>query len=229
MWVWQKMDFFANEDEGSAALADFELAQAYCVSGYSALISNNANALQAGGSIRACQLPGGSRRQIPGTPDNIYTWVANRATRKRLESNKLKDGAFWSYVPEKIQDFMFRQHADANSTFLYGDAQLPYGMIAYKWADEQSQPQLTVTLNIVLEYITNSNVSPKWMSPCDTERLLELWVGLCANRSNWSENPKHVETIKRWSRALYDKTLGNPHFRDAAIKSAVTLGTLALA
>lgn len=228
-WSWHKLDFFANADEGSAALSDFKLAQAYCVTGFSAIVTNNANSLKAGGSIKAAQLPGGTRYQLPGTPSTVYTFVANRATRRRMENNKLKKGAFWSYKGEKLGDYLFRQHHTVENEFLFGDKHLPYGVVAYEWADEESQPQLSVTINIALEYITNSNVAPKWMSPCDSARLMELWLGLGSEDSNWSENPEHLDAIKRWSKQIFNKTLGNEQFRNAAIKSAVALGTLALA
>jgi hypothetical protein len=228
-WEWQPLDFFANAEEGSAALADFQLAESYCVTGFSSICSNTAPAIQAGGSIRACQLPGGTRFQIPGTPEGAFTWLGNRSTRRKMENIHLTKGNFYSYRPEKIQDFMFRQHPDPDSLFLYGDKQLPYCMIAYTYPTEESAPLLQLTININLEYITNSNVAPKWMSPCDSVRLMELWIGLGSEESNLTENPQHMDAVKRWTKQIFNKTLGNPEFRSAALKAGTILGTLALA
>lgn len=225
-WNWAPRDFFETPENG--VIADFEAADKFSVTAFSALLSNTSAQMHKGGSIRAAQLPGGTRKQLPADPLELYTYLGNYNTRHKLSGQMLADGAFWSYHPEKIQDVMFRAHSTPENDFLYADAELPYFAVAFTWANDEQKPSLALKLKINLEYLTTSQVAPRFTSPADTGRLVEMWLSLASGVNHVSENPNHLDAVKRMVDSVVRRTWGNPDFRSAAITSAKTLGKLAL-
>lgn len=225
-WTWKPREFFENPENG--VIADFEAADKFSLTAFSALLSNTSASMHKGGSIRAAQLPGGTRRQLPADPLELYNYLGNYNTRHKLEGQLLADGAFWSYHPEKIQDVMFRSHSTPENEFLYADAELPYFAVAFVWANDEQKPSLALKIKINLEYLTTSQVAPRFMSPADTGRLLEMWLSLGSGVNHVSENPAHLDAVKKMVNAVVKRTWSNPDFRHAAITSAKTLGKLAL-
>lgn len=226
-WVWDPQPFFQASEQ--SVMEDFRQAEKFSLTAFSALISNTSAQLNKGGSIRAAQLPGGTRDQLPLDPEKLYTFLGNVNSIHTLRSLQLSDGAFWSYHPEKIQDLMFRKHLTPEDTFLYGDNELPYFVVAFKWAAESAAPQLNAELNICMEYLTNSLVSPKFTSPTDTTRLIELWLTLGNRENHVSHNPNHFDAVKAMTKIVLDRTLMNPEFRSAVFRAGKTLGKIALA
>ena len=113
--------------------------------------------------------------------------------------------------------------------FLYGDKNFPYLLVAMKWSTPEVAPVLSIVMNLNLEYITNSIIAPKFYSPIDTNRLLELWCALGAEHSHITENPLHLDDLKRWTKTAIDKTLRNKNFWEAAVNIGKAAAPLLLA
>jgi hypothetical protein len=227
-YAWAPMSFLPDSEEGVDAMTNYLRAMYVSTTGFSCLMQNNANVMNRGGTITACQLAGGSRREIPSDPAEIFRFAANKNGRKVLPSSKLSEGLFWSYHPEKIQDLMFRPHKTVENEFLYGDKELPFILIAMKWTSPESAPTLSFVLNLNMEYITNSIIAPKFFSPVDTVRLLEMWIALGSERNNITENPTHLKDIAKWTKEAIDKTLRNPQFWSAAASIGKAVAPLLL-
>ena len=228
-WTWERKSFFANAKDQSDVMHNFYAAHATSTTGFAVTLSNLAAEIQAGGGIVGVYCPGGSRDNIPTNPQDLYDWAASRNTRHKLHNQHLKTGLFWTYRPEKIQDLMFRPHADVENQFLFGDKNLPFILVAYFWPNELQVPSLSAEININIEYLTNSIVNQKWLPAGDTAGLMQLWTTLSAHDPCFTENPSHLDYVKKFTNAVADKTVRNPAFRNAALQLGKQLGTLALA
>lgn len=227
-WIWERMPFMSSTGEHATVLANYAASSGVSTTGFSFLLQNHAASIQKGGTICAAKMAGGSRKDMPMDPVSIASYVSTRNGRDVVSSSPLKDGLFWSYSPEKLQDLMFRKHPDLGQEFLYGDRQLPYILFACKWSSPEMAPDLVATFKINMEYITNNVVVPKWISPVDTGRLMELWIALSSNHCHLTENPKHLKAIKDWTFDVIGRTLKNPDFQAAAKGFGKAAGTAAL-
>lgn len=225
---WKPHTMLPTGGDYNDAMSNFRRATGVSTTGFSCLMQNTANLMNRGGTISACRLTGGSRYEIPGDPQSIQEFIANKTGTDIIPSAQLSDGLFWWYHPEKIQDIMFRPHADNENSFLYSDKNLPYIVISCTWNVDDSAPNLTFTLKMNMEYITNSIVVPKFRSPMDTSRLIELWLSLGADQDHLSCNPEHIANIKNWIGKVVKNTLGNPEFRSAALSFGAKLAPLLL-
>jgi hypothetical protein len=187
----------------------------------SCLVQNVSAELTAAGSIVACQMPGGSYGRLPGNPVQLYSFVATQIRGQRYHG-KLKDGCYWSYVPDKLEDLFFDFEQVEAYEARNNIKSRPYLVVAFKGGE--APQQMKFVFNMLTELMTNDISVTSMIGPVDIKSLIATYLYFAQRQNRICCNPDHVTHIFK----LVKDIVNNPQFRKTALKLLKTAGGAAL-
>lgn len=181
--------------EALNAQNQFKSADRSCVTALNSVFSNVSNSFANGGTIYAARLPGNSYAKLPGDIQSLIRLISAQSHHK-LETYKLKEGAAWSYTPEKIQDWLFQEPYELDP---YGGNpfSLPYLVIVWvASASTGADPVFNLHGRLQMEYLT-MDVSNTFVQSPSNAGLYEVLLEALSQCVVLSENPQHLKEIAK--------------------------------
>jgi hypothetical protein len=221
--TWTTYSLFDLLSNSSSVQTQFASASQACVTGISFLLQNTTPMLTKGGDLYAARLPGYSRK-MPGSIQQIIKVVQSQ-THHKLQTNELAKGLHWSYLPEKVQDWLFSPVTNyGNPSF---NSALPFLAVAYNQGNVvDTVPTFNLKICVMIEYITTDPSNFFLMSP-STPGYFEMLVNALSKENGLSENPDHVEKIKK----IVKDVVNSDEFKmfaSQALQAGVRVGKAAL-
>lgn len=208
-------DLLGNVDGAQTCKEQYEKAERYSITGFSALLSNTTASQYRSGSIVTAQLPGGSEHLVPSDPEKAYRFAASYNDPKTY-SGQLSKGMHWFFTPEKVQDWFFRPTEDT-----IGDR--PFLVVAWSGVatnDLANKYGAKLKVRINIELLSTDISLIKFMPTADLARLMDVYVTLVAAHGNVGENPEHERRVKR----IASQIMSNPYTK-SALRMALNAGT----
>lgn len=159
-------------------------------------IANTTADVAIGGTIVATQCPAGYQNQLSTNPSAAFTQLSS-INRRKVQMNNFKDGGWWSYIPEEIQQLEFR---NAGSDILFtrlGNYQRPFYVCAIK-APGLATTSITMKLNLGYELISADPSLQYTISPVSRRDFLMLFYAYFNSITTVSENPQHIRNAMSW-------------------------------
>jgi hypothetical protein len=208
-------------------LNQFLSASSYSITAASAILHNTTPKVSKGGSIAIAQLPGGDIGQLPRNALQIYQFL-NGLEGRIYRGGELSEGASWNYVPEKWRDWEFKPipNDQAPIAAQYIEDR-PYMCCAWRApaaSDIISPTELTVVINMCVEYQTTGIEAPLFHPGPDLHGLAQVYLALAACELNVGCNPDHLERIKNTVKRIAT----NPTFQKIAKEVLKSAGQVAM-
>lgn len=193
----------------------FENAERYSITGFSALLQNATAQFYKSGSVVGAQFPGGSEPRIPQNGDAMYKFISSFNDPKTY-SGQLNKGLHWFFAPEKIQDWFFQP------TSVERRGEKPFFACAWSGVavnDLANMLGLVLDIRANIELLSTDISLMKFSPSSDLLRLMDLYVTLVSAHNPVGENPSHMSKIKK----IVGSILSNPVLR-STLKQAALAG-----
>lgn len=194
--IWRTLSLWDLLDTVSSvnAQAQFKSATRFSTTGMSILMQNTGQLLNRGGDLYCARLPGNFT--LDGSIENIIGIISSQ-THHKLRSAELALGANLPWTPEKVQDWLFQEHVEEDP-YNGNPLNKPYLAIAMTFSglEPGAVPSFNFVGGFSMEYLTVDASNTFFLSP----GLEELYILLCTElsaREVFSENPTHLQTIKK--------------------------------
>jgi hypothetical protein len=161
--------------------------------------AQTSSVLRLGGSVSACQMPGGSVSSIPGTPETLYNYAGGRQD-LAYRAESFKKGIHSFIIKEKLEDLEFRRRVSNKAIQRFQTFDHPYQIIAYQKEPDDLGAFTTMKLSgelfIAWETKTADLSATLEVPVAMTVQELQCISLAIAQAHPFSENPNHANKIK---------------------------------